>query len=320
MSRIETIQTCFIRALEDILVKDSHVAVSVQPFGSYLYMPLSYRDHLVDYEDIDLLVTTSDAEKSSKTVSRVERALRKRSDIATIDLVLRKTRIPIVKVSSRHYPALKVDLVINSHDGLQWSNLLKDALSSSQENAVVEACCSLVSIVKAWAKSKGICGASVGNLSSFGFVVLCVQFLQHPTIGYIPQFRQGIPHGGTTTTRQQRIIPLPQLTLLFFEWLRSFRLQQQHDLVIFPTLNWIDKPPESAAKATVKIPKTGILMYDNMVTFRNIAAATENRPDRVEALFIAINKAIIRLQNISPAINRTDLTTMLTRETNYYSG
>mmetsp|Transcript_4568 Transcript_4568/g.11037 ORF Transcript_4568/g.11037 Transcript_4568/m.11037 type:complete len:535 (+) Transcript_4568:78-1682(+) len=79
-------------------------------------------------------------------------------------------RVPILKV--KFNDKLAVDLSVNNRQAIDNTKLLK-AYAEIDERVR-----DLTLLVKHWAKSAGVCGASEGNLSSYTFTIMVIYFMQ----------------------------------------------------------------------------------------------------------------------------------------------
>ena len=149
----------------------------VEPFGSY------FTDTCTGADDVDLAVLfhtnpagwVRDGKGKIplaivKTVMNRVIKLLPRSSVS-INLRIIHSKTPIIKMTV--FRTVKVDLVLHDAHGVLMSRVLLDLFNSSPPLLL-----QLVCSVKQWAKNRKLIDASQGNMSSYGFTLSVIYFLQ----------------------------------------------------------------------------------------------------------------------------------------------
>jgi len=92
-----------------------------------------------------------------------------------VKAVVMSARVPILKLTYRRQ--CDVDFSVNNTHPLRNTRLLK--AYSQIDHTIVE----LGVAIKLWAKAEDICGAAMGHLSSYSFILLVIYFLQVTAVG-----------------------------------------------------------------------------------------------------------------------------------------
>lgn len=177
------------RALLSRLRKDLYSALQtadyvLEPFGSYVTGLGLREDRGQERSDLDVVLLfkkhPADSIESkgngirenlvSPTINKLGRWLQFQPGF-TVKNVIRKARVPIVMFETKE---LCIDISVQQPFGVLNSWHLRDLCASGWHGRLR----ALIRLVKKWAKSKAIHTAKDGALSSYGYAMLAVSFLQ----------------------------------------------------------------------------------------------------------------------------------------------
>ncbi|CAE8621516.1 unnamed protein product, partial [Polarella glacialis] len=113
--------------------------------------------------------TPLDRQSVQTIISKLLPLLLQRGDFRLV-CDLSSARVPLLKLKFEE--RIEVDLTCDNRSALLNSQLLK------AYGDIHPAVRDLVLLVKLWAKEEGVCGASLGNLSSYGLTLMVIYFLQ----------------------------------------------------------------------------------------------------------------------------------------------
>ncbi|CAJ1348828.1 unnamed protein product [Effrenium voratum] len=110
--------------------------------------------------------------------------------------VILSARVPILKLE---YQTRDVDISVNNFKALANSFLL--AAYAQLDPMIPE----FGTAVKLWAKANQICGAPVGNLSSYAFILMAIYFLQVASGDEVPCLQKGLENEDLETALKERL-------------------------------------------------------------------------------------------------------------------
>lgn len=170
--------------------------------------------------DLDMCLLFRDERDKSvdkaELMSKVGEMLEKCGDRYEVKQIRQTARIPIVHFIDKRYPDLECDVAYSNPLAVQNTSLLR--LYSELDMRVRP----LAFIIKHWSKARDINNPGQGSLSSYGFIMLVIHFLQtrpNPILPNLQQLGKASP---------PPFVPLSQLSRLPPDQVQ--RLQKQQSL------------------------------------------------------------------------------------------